>query len=316
MRVVPIVFGEDQGGAAMYGNNNHHHRHHHNHQQYHDSHTHSHSQMEPMKVPPNHNQIAHGANGGDSVSIDGAHIQYEASQPSLDVIEAVDDVPSDAVYSDLSPPHYRQESANQLSLSFRGQVYVFDSVTPEKVQAVLLLLGGCELPSNGAVAETPSQTPRGSGDLPPKCSQPQRAASLDRFRQKRKARNFDKKIRYNVRQEVALRMQRNKGQFTSCKKNEGADSSDTAQDSPQDNSPPETLCVHCGIGSKSTPMMRRGPAGPRTLCNACGLFWANRGTMRDLSKRVQDSAMVSAEKHRHKQPARETLNFEAVALKV
>lgn len=23
-------------------------------------------------------------------------------------------------------------------------------------------------------------------------------------------------------------------------------------------------------------MMRRGPSGPRTLCNACGLFWANR----------------------------------------
>ncbi|GKU97903.1 hypothetical protein SLEP1_g10980 [Rubroshorea leprosula] len=23
-------------------------------------------------------------------------------------------------------------------------------------------------------------------------------------------------------------------------------------------------------------MMRRGPAGPRTLCNACGLTWANK----------------------------------------
>lgn len=35
-------------------------------------------------------------------------------------------------------------------------------------------------------------------------------------------------------------------------------------------------CSHCGISSKSTPMMRRGPSGPRSLCNACGLFWANR----------------------------------------
>jgi transcription elongation factor Elf1 len=35
-------------------------------------------------------------------------------------------------------------------------------------------------------------------------------------------------------------------------------------------------CVHCGIGEKSTPMMRRGPSGPRTLCNACGLMWANK----------------------------------------
>lgn len=43
-------------------------------------------------------------------------------------------------------------------------------------------------------------------------------------------------------------------------------------------------CHHCGINAKSTPMMRRGPDGPRTLCNACGLVWANKGIMRDLSK--------------------------------
>lgn len=38
-------------------------------------------------------------------------------------------------------------------------------------------------------------------------------------------------------------------------------------------------CRHCGISSKSTPMMRRGPDGPRTLCNACGLKWANKVIM-------------------------------------
>ncbi len=38
----------------------------------------------------------------------------------------------------------------------------------------------------------------------------------------------------------------------------------------------ECRCVHCGIGERLTPMMRRGPAGPRTLCNACGLMWANK----------------------------------------
>ncbi|CAD5168243.1 unnamed protein product [Musa acuminata subsp. malaccensis] len=43
-------------------------------------------------------------------------------------------------------------------------------------------------------------------------------------------------------------------------------------------------CHHCGISAKSTPMMHRGPDGPRTLCNACGLVWANKGTMRDLAK--------------------------------
>ena len=35
-------------------------------------------------------------------------------------------------------------------------------------------------------------------------------------------------------------------------------------------------CQHCGISEKLTPAMRRGPAGPRTLCNACGLMWANK----------------------------------------
>lgn len=35
-------------------------------------------------------------------------------------------------------------------------------------------------------------------------------------------------------------------------------------------------CRHCGISEKCTPMMRRGPEGPRTLCNACGLMWANK----------------------------------------
>ena len=42
-------------------------------------------------------------------------------------------------------------------------------------------------------------------DYPVKCNQPHRAASLNRFRQKRKERCFDKKVRYSVRQEVALR---------------------------------------------------------------------------------------------------------------
>ncbi|KAJ6735505.1 GATA TRANSCRIPTION FACTOR 25 [Salix purpurea] len=71
-------------------------------------------------------------------------------------------------------------------------------------------------------------------------------------------------------------MQRNKGQFTSAKKSEGGYGWDGGQDSGLDDSQQETLCTHCGTNSKSTPMMRRGPSGPRSLCNACGLFWANR----------------------------------------
>ncbi|CAH2050577.1 unnamed protein product [Thlaspi arvense] len=48
-------------------------------------------------------------------------------------------------------------------------------------------------------------------------------------------------------------------------------------------------CRHCGTSEKSTPMMRRGPEGPRTLCNACGLMWANKGTLRDLSRAASQS---------------------------
>ena len=43
------------------------------------------------------------------------------------------------------------------------------------------------------------------GDIPSRMNIPQRLASLNRFREKRKERNYDKKIRYTVRKEVAQR---------------------------------------------------------------------------------------------------------------
>ncbi|XP_022726786.1 GATA transcription factor 28-like [Durio zibethinus] len=192
--------------------------------------------------------------------------------------------------------------ADQLTLSFQGEVYVFDSVSPDKVQAVLLLLGGYEIPSGIPALGTVPVTQRGMGDFPGRSIQPQRAASLNRFREKRKERCFDKKIRYTVRKEVALRMQRKKGQFTSSKaiSNEAASASSGWNGTPgsgQDEQ--ETLCTNCGISSKSTPMMRRGPAGPRSLCNACGLKWANKGVLRDLSKvstvAIQDPSAKTTE---------------------
>ncbi|AES73139.1 putative transcription factor TIFY family [Medicago truncatula] len=190
-------------------------------------------------------------------------------------------VSGDGNHPDMSVQQF--DDSSQLTLSFRGQVYVFDSVTPEKVQSVLLLLGGCELNPGSQCLDTSPLNQRSGAEFPTRCSQPQRAASLIRFRQKRKERNFDKKVRYEVRQEVALRMQRSKGQFTSAKKQDGGNSWGSDPESGQDVVQSETSCTHCGISSKSTPMMRRGPSGPRTLCNACGLFWANRGTLRDLS---------------------------------
>ncbi|ESW09331.1 hypothetical protein PHAVU_009G118600 [Phaseolus vulgaris] len=95
-----------------------------------------------------------------------------------------------------------------------------------------------------------------------------RAASLSRFRQKRKRRCFANKIRYRTRQEATLRVHRSKSQFILSKIQDSAG---------QDVIHSEILCRNCGISSKCTPMMRRGPSGPGTLCNACGLSWANRG---------------------------------------
>lgn len=211
------------------------------------------------------------------------------------------EIPPD--HSNLSDNHnamvaHGGSENNQLTLSFQGQVYVFDSVLPEKVQAVLLLLGGREVPlSIPAIPLSAHQNTRGMSITSQHSSVPQRLASLMRFREKRKERNFDKKIRYTVRKEVALRMQRNKGQFTSSKPihDESAsavtswDSNQTWASDGSGSQQQDIVCRHCGISKKSTPMMRRGPEGPRTLCNACGLMWANKGTLRDLSKAAPQS---------------------------
>ncbi|KAL9462784.1 hypothetical protein AB3S75_000731 [Citrus x aurantiifolia] len=198
------------------------------------------------------------------------------------------DAPSDP--GSLSDNRAVSEIGDQLTLSFQGQVYVFDSVSPEKVQAVLLLLGGREVPSTTpAIPIANNQNNR-------------RLASLIRFREKRKERNFEKKIRYTVRKEVALRMQRNKGQFTSAKSNnEDSASAISSWGSNQSwagdvngSQNQDIVCRHCGINEKSTPMMRRGPEGPRTLCNACGLMWANKGTLRDLSKAAPQAGQTSS----------------------
>lgn len=43
------------------------------------------------------------------------------------------------------------------------------------------------------------------------------------------------------------------------------------------------ICIGCGAGS--TPEWRRGPLGPRTLCNACGLVYAKM-----MKKRAREKA--------------------------
>ncbi|KAG8097792.1 hypothetical protein GUJ93_ZPchr0013g36623 [Zizania palustris] len=191
-------------------------------------------------------------------------------------------------------------SPNQLTLLFQGEVYVFESVTPDKVQAVLLLLGGSEVPPGLANIVLPKQQGNtGCDDLLQRTDIPaKRVASLIRFREKRKERNFDKKIRYAVRKEVALRMQRRKGQFAGRANMEGESPSLgcdlVSQGSGQDFPSQESKCQNCGTSEKMTPAMRRGPAGPRTLCNACGLMWANKGTLRSCPKAKVESSVVAS----------------------
>ncbi|AQK63127.1 GATA transcription factor 25 [Zea mays] len=167
-------------------------------------------------------------------------------------------------------------TSEQLTLVYQGDVYVFDPVPPQK--AVLLVLGGYEVPP-GLVNMAVSS----ANDEKNTTVAARRVASLMRFREKRKERCFDKRIRYSVRKEVAQKMKRRKGQFAGRSDFGDGACSSAACGSPangEDDHFRETHCQNCGISSRLTPAMRRGPAGPRSLCNACGLMWANKGTLR------------------------------------
>ncbi|XP_055816077.1 GATA transcription factor 19-like isoform X2 [Solanum dulcamara] len=176
---------------------------------------------------------------------------------------------------------------SELTISFEGQVYVFPAVTPEKVQAVMLLLGGSEMPSYAASSDSVAlrSTKSVDNDVLTRQNISPRMASLIRFREKRKDRCFEKTIRYTCRKEVAQRMHRKNGQFASLKEGEksSADNIDSG-DSTAHPEPTLRRCHHCGTNESETPAMRRGPSGPRTLCNACGLMWANKGMLRDTTK--------------------------------
>ncbi|MCD7457444.1 hypothetical protein HAX54_035092 [Datura stramonium] len=176
---------------------------------------------------------------------------------------------------------------SELTISFKGEVYVFPAVTPEKVQAVLLLLGGSEMasyvPTSDSLALQSTKSVDNDAFTRPSISR--RMASLIRFREKRKERCFEKRIRYTCRKEVAQRMHRKNGQFASLKDCEKTSAENI--DSGDSTARPEPIlrrCHHCGISESETPAMRRGPSGPRTLCNACGLMWANKGMLRDITK--------------------------------
>ncbi|CAK8577942.1 unnamed protein product [Lathyrus sativus] len=210
----------------------------------------------------------------------------------MEMANSCDHCSNGASVSDEGEPIFTSlplSRASELTISFEGEVYVFPSVTPQKVQAVLLLLGGQEIPNSiptsDFLAQQNYQDIWGINDPSRNSKLSRRFESLVRFREKRKDRCFEKKIRYTCRKEVAERMQRKNGQFASLKE----EYSSPAENQDFNNGAPcpksnERRCHHCGIGEKSTPVMRRGPAGPRSLCNACGLMWANKGMLRDLNR--------------------------------
>ncbi|XP_028802181.1 GATA transcription factor 24 isoform X2 [Neltuma alba] len=234
----------------------------------------------------------------DSVPMEDDDGDYEDGGASGD---AMDDLEEGNISSVTVPNDggvVTTSRTSELTLSFEGEVYVFPAVTPEKVQAVLLLLGGRDVPACAPSIEVPfDESNKGIGDTPKQLNLSRRIASLVRFREKRKERCFDKKIRYSVRKEVAQRMHRKNGQFASSKESPGSSNLDSAESFHQDGTHSGTLrrCQHCGVSENNTPAMRRGPAGPRTLCNACGLMWANKGTLRDLSKGGRNLSVEQSE---------------------
>ncbi|KAH6787947.1 hypothetical protein C2S52_007499 [Perilla frutescens var. hirtella] len=147
----------------------------------------------------------------------------------------------------------------QVTLSTLDRVFIFDHVPCEKFQFALLVLGGYEFHPTIVRAVSPI-----------KSNDPKRQECLNRYYEKKKRRCFKKRIRYRVRSEIALKIHREGGQFAAKIAEEGVVN--------------ETRCSHCRVSSNNTPTMRKGPGGSRSLCNACGLHWINKGKMRDIYK--------------------------------
>lgn len=51
----------------------------------------------------------------------------------------------------------------------------------------------------------------------------------------------------------------------------------TSPDGDERNMPVREKCIRCDTTARNTPMMRKGPDGCRSLCNACGLKWSRHG---------------------------------------
>ncbi|XP_062198335.1 GATA transcription factor 19-like [Phragmites australis] len=167
----------------------------------------------------------------------------------------------------------------RLSMVYQGHTYVFDSVPPQKVDTILCLLNGYEIAPQSA---KPQLTHLVQPIVVPQDFN--RMAAVTRYREKRKSLlKFDVKADYSIRKEIASRIARRRGKFVSS--GTGTDNSVTAAAAHhrQRETTELEFCANCGESNEVTPMMRRGPDGYRTLCNACGLMWAKTRKIRNLT---------------------------------
>ncbi|TVU45165.1 hypothetical protein EJB05_04640, partial [Eragrostis curvula] len=145
-----------------------------------------------------------------------------------------------------------------------------------QVQALLLILGGWEVPLGLESIAVPTAHDEKYATVAAR-----RISSLMRFREKRKERCFDKKIRYNVRKEVAQKMKRRKGQFAGR-----VDFGDHACSSSACSSPANgqnhkfrgTMCYLSKLRYQLEAYTSNAPGASwsKVLMNACGLIWANK----------------------------------------
>lgn len=54
---------------------------------------------------------------------------------------------------------------------------------------------------------------------------------------------------------------------------------------------PDKKCVQCG--TSNTPLWRRGPKGPKTLCNSCGIHWSRGLKKKSYSQKSSGSSKAT-----------------------
>uniref|UniRef100_J3N954 Tify domain-containing protein n=1 Tax=Oryza brachyantha TaxID=4533 RepID=J3N954_ORYBR len=172
-------------------------------------------------------------------------------------------LPEPETQKQLSPAQ-QHGGEERLVMYYRGREFVFDSVQPQKIENIILHLNG-----EGMIPQSIRPHPT---NLVRPIAVPEnfdRFAALTRYREKKRNIKFITKADYSARRQVALRMKRSKGKFAPT-----VGTSEVSLGSGVHRKG-ITFCTNCGESSDATPMMRHGPNGTKTFCNACGLMWAN-----------------------------------------